>query len=62
MIFGDLPGRMLLPTIIPVAVVLIIASFGIWVALHSRGKPLEEVPDSPPAPSSALPVDQKEEV
>jgi len=62
MTFGDLPGRILLPTIIPVAVVLIIACFGIWVALHSRGKPQEEGPESPPASSSALPADQKEEV
>jgi len=62
MTFGDLPGRMLLPTIIPVAVVLIIASFGIWVALHSRGKPLEEGSEALPAPSPALPIDQKEEV
>jgi hypothetical protein len=56
MTFGDLPGRVLLPTIIPVAVVLLVAGFGIWVALHSRGKPFEETSESLPP---VLPIDQK---
>ena len=60
MTFGDIPGKILLPTVIPVAVVLIIASFGIWVALHPHGKPLEEASESLPAPSPALPIDQKD--
>ena len=41
MTFGDLPGRVILPTIIPVAVVLLVGCFGIWVALRGdfRGRP-----------------------
>ena len=60
MTFGDIPGKILVPIVIPVAVVLIIACFGIWVALHPRGKPLEEASVSLPAPSPAPPIDQKD--
>ena len=56
MTFGDLPGRVLVPTIIPVAVVLLVAGFGIWAALHSRGKPFEETSHSLPP---RIPVDEK---
>jgi hypothetical protein len=60
MTFGDIPGRILLPVVIPVAVVLLIACFGIWVALHPRGRPLEEASEPLPEPSPVLPVDRKD--
>lgn len=50
---GDIPGTILWPIMIPVAVVLIVASFGFWVALHPREKSFEEeaTPTSPPTPT-----------
>jgi hypothetical protein len=44
MTFGDLPVRILLPTIISVAVVLALVCFGVYVALHPREKPFEATP------------------
>jgi len=58
--FGDIPRTILLPIIIPVAFVLLIACFGIWVALHPRGKPFEEASEALRVPSPALPTDQKD--
>jgi len=60
MTFGDIPGTILLPIIIPVAFVLLVACFGIWVALYPRGKHFEEASESLPAPSPALPTNQKD--
>jgi len=48
MTFSDIPGTILLRIIIPVAVVLIVASWGIWVALHPREKSFEEDMPTPP--------------
>ena len=42
MTFADIPGTLLLPIAIPAAVVFVVASFGVWVALHPREKPFEE--------------------
>lgn len=42
MTFGNLPTVVLLPIVIPVAVVMAVACFGIWLALNPRGKPFEE--------------------
>src|SRR5579863_1809882 len=57
MAFSDIPGTVLLPTITHVAVVLIVASFGIWVALHPREKSFGEVT---PTPIQTPPTDLKD--
>jgi NhaP-type Na+/H+ or K+/H+ antiporter len=48
MTFSDIPGTILWRIIIPVAVVLIVAFWGIWVALHPREKSFEEDMPTPP--------------
>jgi len=50
MAFGDLPRRILLPTVISVAVVLGLVCIAVWVALNPRVK-FQEVPEAPlPSP------------
>jgi hypothetical protein len=44
MTFGELPLRVLLPTTLPVAFVLVVVCYGVWVALHPKEKPYEETP------------------
>jgi len=50
--FGDIPGTILWRIMIPVAVAMSVASFGIWVALHPREKSCEEeaMPTTPQTP------------
>ena len=57
MAFGDIPGTVLLPIVLPVAVVLIIASFGIWVALHPRERSFGEVT---PTSTQTFPTEMKD--
>jgi hypothetical protein len=56
--FSDLPTGLLLPVIIPVAVVLAITSLGIWIALHPREKIVQDTPASSPVPPS-IPTSEK---
>ena len=52
---GDIPGTIFLPIMIPVVVVLIVASYGIWVALHPREKSYDEAtPSLPQTPLTDL--------
>jgi hypothetical protein len=55
MTIGQLPGTIILITVVPIVVVSIIACYGICVALCPREKPLEEATQpafvSPPTPS-----------
>ncbi|KAI0296417.1 hypothetical protein BC826DRAFT_233441 [Russula brevipes] len=56
---GDLPLTLLLHATIPIAIVLAIACYGIWVALHPRERPFRDVPLPEPAPILGSPTDQK---
>jgi hypothetical protein len=42
MTFSDLPTRIFLPVVIPLAIVLTVACLGIWMALHPREKGFED--------------------
>jgi len=52
MAFGELPHRVLLPTIISVAVVLGLVCVAVWIALNPREKTYEvsEAPFPAPVP------------
>jgi hypothetical protein len=60
MTFSDLPTGLLLPVIIPVAIVLVVASLGIWIALHPREKVHQDTtePAALPPPISTVVKDQ----
>jgi len=58
MTFGGLPLRIFVPTIISVGVVLALACFGVWMALHPREKVYEGTPL--PASDALSPIDSKE--
>ncbi|KAI0301651.1 hypothetical protein B0F90DRAFT_325266 [Multifurca ochricompacta] len=60
MAFADLPSAALLPVVIPVSVSLVVASLGIWKALHPRLKSFEDTVLSEPIPPLISPLDQKE--
>jgi hypothetical protein len=53
MAFIDISLTSLLSTIIPITAVLVMASVGIWLALHPRQKHIE---DTMPPPSMAPPI------
>ncbi len=50
MAFGDLPQRILLPTVISVAVILGLVCIAVWVALNPREKTYEDEETPLPAP------------
>jgi len=60
MTFSGLPTEIFLPVVIPVAVVLVVACMGIWIALHPREKPFGDatVLASVPTPDSSSEKDQ----
>ncbi|KAI0296414.1 hypothetical protein BC826DRAFT_1004932 [Russula brevipes] len=60
LVFGDLPTGILLRTLIPIAVVLVVACYGIWVALHPRERPFREFSLPESAPFLDSPTDQKD--
>jgi len=55
MTFGDVPTNLLLPVFAPVGVVIIVAGFGVWVALRTRAESALEDATTP-----VPPVDQKD--
>jgi hypothetical protein len=61
MAFGDLPLRILLPTVISVAVVLGLVGFAVWKVLNPREKTFEgsETPLPAPIPLEIF-IDSKE--
>ena len=61
MAFGDLPQRILLPTIISVAVVLGLVCFGVWMVLNPREKTFggSETPLPAPVPLD-ISIDSKD--
>jgi hypothetical protein len=56
---GDLPVTLLLHATIPIATVLVMACYGIWVALHPRERSFRDVSLPEPAPFLDSPTDQK---
>jgi hypothetical protein len=59
LVFGDLPTGTLLRAVIPIAIVLAVACYGIWVALHPRERPFRDVSLPESAPFLDSPTDQK---
>ena len=59
MAFGDLPPRILLPTIISVAVVLGLVSTAVWIVLNPREKTYGPGPGDSEAPllPASVPLD-----
>ena len=49
MVFADLPLTLLLSTLLPVAAILVLVCFVIWLALHPRPEPPPTIPLSDPA-------------
>jgi len=60
MTFGNLPLRILLPSVISVAVVLVLVCGGVWVALHPREKPFEAAPLPAPVPLQICHIEPKD--
>jgi hypothetical protein len=58
--FSYLSFTSLLSTLIPVTAVLVIASVGIWLALHPRQKTPEDAKLPPPIPPLILAEDRKD--
>jgi hypothetical protein len=58
--FADVPPTLLIRIIIPILVVLGLACFGIWVALHPREKHFEDASLPEPASPHMFAVDQKD--
>jgi uncharacterized membrane protein len=60
MTFADLPLTLLLSTFLPIAAVLILASVGIWLALHPRQRTSED-PMLPPPMPPLIPAEEHKE-
>ena len=59
MVFADLPLTLLLSILLPLATILFVVSFGIWLIVHPRSESIEDVlPPTTPLSDSA--VEQKE--
>ena len=59
MVFADLPLTLLLSTLLPVATILVVVCFGIWLTLRPRLETIEDVL-SPTIPLSNPAVDQND--
>lgn len=55
MVFADLPLTLLLSTLLPVAAVLVVVCLGIWLIVHRRPGPIEDV-----LPPTIPTIEQKE--
>ena len=58
--FSDLPLTVLLSTLLPVAAIMVVVSWGIWFIVHPCLGPIEDAMLPPAIPFSNPTVEQKE--